>query len=333
MNKVFVIAEAGDNHNGDLNMALRLVDVAKKAGADAVKFQTFITENVISVNAKMADYQRKNLGIEESQYEMVKKLELSFDKFRIIKDYCDKLGIIFFTTPFDIDSLKFIVNDLRVPILKIPSGEITNYPYLVECAKSNLPIILSTGMCDYNDIDACLKVLYENGANKISLLHCTTEYPAPLSSVNLRAMIEMKKKYHCSIGYSDHTKGIEVSLYAVAMGAEIIEKHFTLDKNLPGPDHKASLEPKELEELVEGIRQLEIILGSGTKMLQEPEKKNIGIARKSIVAKRDIMKDEILSEDNITTKRPGNGISPMRWNEVLGSKASQNFIKDDLIVL
>lgn len=333
MNKTFIIAEAGDNHNGNIEMAFKLVDAAKQAGADAVKFQTFITENVISVNAKMAVYQQKNVGKTESQFDMVKKLELSFDQFLQIKKYCEKIGIMFFTTPFDIESLHFITSELKVRIIKIPSGEITNYPFLVECAKTNLPIIMSTGMCDFSEIDDCLKVLKENNAAEICILHCTTEYPAPLNSVNLKAMMAIKEKYNCKVGYSDHTEGIEVPQLAVAMGAEIIEKHFTLDKNLPGPDHKASLEPNELKAMVEAIRKVEIILGDGTKQPQESEIKNIPIARKSIVAKRDIARDEILTIENITTKRPGDGISPMKWNEVLGKPAIQNFKKDELIEL
>lgn len=333
MRKVFIIAEAGDNHNGDINLAYKLIDEAKNSGADAVKFQTFITEDIICKNAEMAEYQKANTGIEESQFDMVKKLELSFADFVKLRKYADKKGIRFLTTAFDLKSLKFIVDELKVDCLKIPSGEITNYPYLVECGKTKLPIILSTGMCELNEIKDAVKILKKNGAKDITILHCTTEYPAPLESVNLLAMNTLKEKFGCKVGYSDHTKGIDVPCYAVAMGAEVIEKHFTLDKNLPGPDHKASLEPSELKAMVDKIRELQVILGNGDKKPQEAEKKNISIARKSIVASCDIKAGEKFTTENLACKRPGDGISPMNWKKIIGKKAKRDFNKDEKIEL
>lgn len=330
--KVYIIAEAGVNHNGSLETALQLVDKAKEAGADCVKFQTFKTENLVSKNALKADYQIRNTEDRGSQYKMLKELELSDNDFFKIKKYCDNIGIEFMSTAFDLDSVDLLKN-IGCKLWKIPSGEITNYPYLVSIAKTKLPIILSTGMCTYEDIDACLDVLKYNGATDITILHCTTEYPAPLESVNLKAMIEISKRYNCSVGYSDHTQGIDVALYAVAMGATVIEKHFTLDKNLPGPDHKASLEPNELKALVSGIRKVETIIGDGNKTPQIAELQNLNVVRKSIVAKCKIIKGEILSEQNLTTKRPGNGLSPMLWNKVIGTKAVQDFDEDQLIYL
>lgn len=333
MRKVFIIAEAGDNHNGDINLAYKLIDEAKKSGADAVKFQTFVTEDIICKNAEMAEYQKANTGKEESQFDMVKKLELSFADFVKLRKYADKKGIQFLTTAFDLKSLKFIVEELKVDCLKIPSGEITNYPYLVECGKTKLPIILSTGMCKINEIKDAVKILKKNGAKDITILHCTTEYPAPLESVNLLAMNTLKEKFGCKVGYSDHTKGIDVPCYAVAMGAEVIEKHFTLDKNLPGPDHKASLEPSELKAMIDKIRELQVILGNGDKKPQDAEKKNISIARKSIVASCDIKAGEKFSTENLACKRPGDGISPMNWKKVIGKKAKRDFNKDEKIEL
>lgn len=331
MKKVFIIAEAGDNHNGDIDLAYKLIDIAKASGADAVKFQTFVTEEIIAENAEMAEYQKENVGTNETQFEMVKKLELSFSQFVELKNYCDEIGIKFLTTAFDIPSLHFIVNDLHVDMLKIPSGEITNYPYLVECAKTKLPIILSTGMCNVKEIEDCINVLKNNGTTDITLLHCTTEYPAPIDSVNLLAMKTLKKRFNTKVGYSDHTKGTKISEYAVAMGASIVEKHFTIDKNLPGPDHKASLDPQELKTLVENIRELEIVLGTGEKIAQSAEIKNIAIARKSIVAKRAIKKGEMFTDENLGCKRPGDGVSPMRWNEVIGTYAQKDYNKDEKI--
>lgn len=330
MEKVYIIAEAGDNHNGDFNTALKLVDVAKRAGADCVKFQTFVTEEIISKYAEMAEYQKKNTGKEEGQFEMVKRLELSFDEFRKIKEYCDRVGIQFLSTPFDLKSVDFL-NELGVPFFKIPSGEITNYPYLIKIAHTGKPVVMSTGMCEPDEILAAIKVLEKNGSGEITLLHCNTEYPTPLKDVNLYAMRTMKKMFGKKVGYSDHTKGIEVPVAAVALGACVIEKHFTLDKNMPGPDHKASLEPDELGRMVKNIRNIEIALGDGVKRVSESERKNIAIARKSIVARRNIQEGEILTEENLAVKRPGTGINPMQWMEVLGTRAVRDFKEDELI--
>ena len=330
MEKVYIIAEAGDNHNGDFNTALKLVDVAKRAGADCVKFQTFVTEEIISKYAEMAEYQKKNTGKEESQFEMVKRLELSFDEFRKIKEYCDRVGIQFLSTPFDLKSVDFL-NELGVPFFKIPSGEITNYPYLIKIAHTGKPVVMSTGMCEPDEILAAINVLEKNGSGEITLLHCNTEYPTPLKDVNLYAMRTMKKMFGKKAGYSDHTKGIEVPVAAVALGACVIEKHFTLDKNMPGPDHKASLEPDELGRMVKNIRNIVIALGDGVKRVSESERKNIAIARKSIVARRNIQEGEILTEENLAVKRPGTGINPMQWMEVLGTRAVRDFKEDELI--
>ena len=331
MSRTLIIAEAGVNHNGSIETAKKLVDVAYRCGADIVKFQTAKLDSLVSKNAQMADYQKKNLGVEESQKEMLSKLLLSFDDFIELAQYCKSVGILFLSTPFDIESIHFL-NDLQ-DIWKIPSGEITNYPYLVEIAKTRKKVILSTGMADMSEIEAAINVLKENGTTDITILHCTTEYPAPIEDVNLNTIQTLRDKFHCSVGYSDHTQGIEVDLAAVAMGAEVIEKHFTLDKSLPGPDHKASLEPDELKSMVDGIRKIELALGSGIKKPSPVEIKNRAVARKSVVAKRRIEKGETFSEENITTKRPGTGISPMHWNDILGKKAKRDFEEDDLIEL
>ncbi len=330
MDKVLIIAEAGVNHNGSLYNAKKLVDAAKAAGVDIVKFQTFDVDSMTSKNADMAEYQKENIGKVKSQKEMLLELTLSKDEFRSLSEYCIEQNIKFLSTPFDIDSIYFL-NELGCDIWKIPSGEITNYPYLVEIAKTGKPIILSTGMCELAEVEAALNLLKENGAGEVSLLHCTTEYPTPYEDVNLKAMQTLKDKFGLMVGYSDHTKGIEVPIAAVAMGATIIEKHFTLDKNMEGPDHKASLEPDELKAMVDSIRNIEKALGNGVKKPANSEIKNIAIARKSIVAKSDIAEGEIFTEDNITTKRPGNGISPMKWNDVLGTKAIRAFGEDELI--
>ena len=329
MSKTLIIAEIGVNHNGNVDTAKKMIEVAKECGADIVKFQTFNTDALTSKFAKMAEYQKKNIGEEKSQKDMLKSLALSYDDFRELADYCKKVGIMFLSTPFDIGSVHFL-NSLQ-DIWKIPSGEITNYPYLVEIAKTKKKIILSTGMCTMDEVEASLKVLKDNGATDITLLHCTTDYPAPLESVNLKAMLTLKEKFGYPVGYSDHTKGIEVSVAAVAMGAEVIEKHFTLDRNMPGPDHKASLEPNELKELVDAVRNVEKAIGDGNKKPTESELQNRNVARKSIVALKPIKKGELLSEDNLTTKRPGNGVSPMRWNEIIGTAASRDYEEDELI--
>ena len=329
MNRTLVIAEAGVNHNGSYEIACQLVDAAKDAGADYIKFQTFHSENLVSKNAKKADYQVETTG-EDTQLNMLKKLELSEQEFICLKDYCRKKEIRFLSTPFDFDSIRFL-NRLDIPFWKIPSGEVTNYPYLVALAKTGKPIVMSTGMCDLSDISNAIRVLKENGAGDISLLHCNTEYPTPYEDVNLRAVLTMKSEFGCEVGYSDHTQGIEIPIAAVAMGATIIEKHFTLDRNMDGPDHKASLEPDELKQMVTAIRNVENAMGSGVKTASKSERKNKVIARKSIIASRCIQKGEVFTELNITTKRPGNGISPMRWNEVLGQTAKRDFQEDELI--
>lgn len=329
MMSVYIIAEAGVNHNGSFELACKLVDEAKKAGVDCIKFQTFKSENLVSGNAQKAEYQKNTTG-EGSQIDMLKKLELSYEEFLKLKKYCDEKEICFLSTPFDMESIDFL-NSIDMPFWKIPSGEVTNLPYLTALAKTGKPVVMSTGMCDITEIEAAMKVLTDNGVKSIKLLHCNTEYPTPFEDVNLLAMNTMKNAFGVEVGYSDHTKGIEVPIAAVALGATIIEKHFTLDCNMEGPDHKASLEPDELAEMVLSIRHIEKALGTGEKKPSESEKKNITIARKSIVAKTYIKRGDIFSEDNITAKRPGNGISPMKWNEVIGMEASKDFQKDELI--
>ena len=326
-NKVFIIAEAGDNHNGSIDLAKKLIEVALEAKADAVKFQTFKTEEVISKMAKMAEYQKKNLGIEESQFDMVKKLELSFEDFEELKRYTEDKGLMFLSTPFDLESCDFL-NNLGLNIFKIPSGEITNLPYLRKINSFKKDVILSTGMAALDEIQAARDVLKDC---KVSLLHCTTEYPCPYDAVNMNAMLTMKEKFNLPVGYSDHTQGIEIPVMAAAMGAQIIEKHFTLDKNMEGPDHKASLEPDELKQMVKAIRNVEKAFGDGKKEPQPAEIKNIAIARKSIIAKCNIKKGEIFTEKNLTTKRPGNGISPMKWDEIIGTAATKDYLEDELI--
>lgn len=331
MGKTLIIAEAGVNHNGSLEMAKKLVDAAKACGADIVKFQTAKLDSLVSKSANMADYQKKNTGVEESQKEMLSKLLLDFDSFTELAAYCKEVGIKFLSTPFDIESIRFL-NDMQ-DIWKVPSGEITNYPYLVEIAKTKKKVILSTGMAEMDEIKAAIDVLTGNGTDDITILHCTTEYPAPIKDVNLNVMKTLKDAFGYPVGYSDHTQGIEVDLAAVALGAEVIEKHFTLDRNLPGPDHKASLEPDELKAMVDGIRKIEDALGTAEKKPSEVELKNRLVARKSIVAKTAIKKGDILNEENITTKRPGSGINPMKWNEVIGTAAVRDFEEDELIEL
>ncbi len=330
MDRVLIIAEAGVNHNGDVELAHKMIDEAKNAGADVVKFQTGIPEKVMSRFAKKAEYQEKTTGKDESQLEMVKKISLKYEDHAALKKHCQDIGIKFLSTPFDLDSISFL-DELGCDIWKIPSGEITNYPYLVKIAVTGKPIIMSTGMSTLDEVEAALAVLRDNGAGTISLLHCTTEYPAPFKDVNLRAMITLRERFGCKVGYSDHTPGIEIPVAAVALGAQIIEKHFTLDRNMEGPDHKASIEPAELSAMVNSIRNVELALGSGIKEPSESEIKNMAIARKSIIAARDIEKGELLSDENLTTKRPGNGISPMKWNEVIGTIAVRDFKEDELI--
>ena len=328
---VYIIAEAGVNHNGSFALACKLVDAAKEAGADCIKFQTFKSENLVSHSAKKAEYQIKTTG-DSSQQDMLKKLELSFDEFLDLKKYCENTGICFLSTPFDFDSIDFL-NSIDMPFWKIPSGEVTDLPYLLALAKTGKPVVMSTGMCTLQEIQDAIDVLQANGTKEIKLLHCNTEYPTPFEDVNLKAMQAMRDKFRMEVGYSDHTKGIEVPIAAVALGATIIEKHFTLERNMEGPDHKASLEPQELAEMVCCIRNIEKALGSGDKTPSPSEKKNIAVARKSIVAKTRIKMGDILTENNITVKRPGTGISPMKWFEVLGTKAVKDFDEDELIIL
>ncbi len=329
MSKVLIIAEAGVNHNGNFKLAKELIDKAKEAGADIVKFQTVKLSSLVSKYAEMANYQKENIGQTESQKEMLKKLLLPFENFTELYEYCKEVKIQFLSTPFDIESIHFL-NDM-VPFWKIPSGEVTNYPYLVEIAKTGKPVVMSTGMCEIYEIDNALEVLKANGTQEITLLHCNTQYPTPYKDVNLRAMEPLRKRYNVKVGYSDHTQGIEVPIAAVALGADVIEKHFTLDRNLPGPDHKASLEPHELSAMVKAIRNIEAALGNADKTVSDSERENIAIARKSIVAAKAIKKGELLSENNITTKRPGTGLSPMCWNSVIGTKAIRDFQEDEEI--
>lgn len=336
MSKTIIIAEAGVNHNGSLELAKQLVMKAHEAGVDYVKFQTFKSEKVVSKKAKKADYQIENTGKEEeSQLEMVKKLELSYADHQVLIDYCNELGIKFFSTAFDFDSIQYL-HSIHLGLWKIPSGEVTNYPFLKRIAQYNEKTILSTGMCDMEDVRVAVNALYKNGLSKenLILLHCNTEYPTPFEDVNLKAMDALRKEFGVEVGYSDHTKGIEVPIAAVALGATVIEKHFTLDRSLPGPDHKASLEPDELKAMVSAIRNIEkAVGGDGTKHVSESERKNIAIARKSIVAACDIKAGDVFTEENLTVKRPGSGVSPMRWEEVLGMKAVRDFNEDELIEL
>lgn len=331
--KVIIIAEAGVNHNGDMDLAKQLIDVASSAGADYVKFQTFKAEKLVQKKAGKAAYQIANTGNNDSQFDMLKKLELSEEDHEVLIDYCRQKNIQFLSTAFDIDSVDFLKG--KIAVYKIPSGEITNLPYLQKVARLKLPIILSTGMATMQEVKDTVEVLTQHGANKntITVLHCNTEYPTPMQDVNLQAMQSMQKELNVAIGYSDHTLGIEVPIAAVALGATVIEKHFTIDRNAEGPDHKASLEPEELKAMIKAIRNIEQALGNGIKTPSPSEQKNIVIARKSIVAGSFIHAGDIFTEENLTVKRPGSGISPMQWNKVLGKKANKNFEPDDLIEL
>lgn len=329
---VIIIAEIGVNHNGDVELAKNMIDIAKISGVDVVKFQTFKPELVMSRYAPKAQYQLENTGETESQLDMVKKLELTYNEFLDIANYCRQLGIQFASTPFDLDSIHFLDN-VEMPFWKIPSGEITNLPYLLEIGKTKKPVVLSTGMCSLDEIETAINILKKAGTTEITLLHCNTAYPTPYEDVNLNAMQTLKDVFNLPVGYSDHTPGIEVPVAAVAKGAVVIEKHFTLDKNMEGPDHKASLEPDELKQMVTAIRNIEKALGSSEKEPTASEIVNRDIARKSIVAKCDIKAGDIFTEENITVKRPGNGISPMKWFDVLGQKAVRDFIPDELIEL
>jgi N-acetylneuraminate synthase len=356
--RVFIIAEAGVNHNGSLDMALELINAATDAGADAIKFQTFKADKVVSRFASKAEYQTKNTGSTESQLEMVKKLELNEEQHIMLAEYCWKCGIEFMSSPFDLDSVDFLTNVVNVSRLKIPSGEITNGLMLLKIARTGKPIILSTGMSTLDEVETALGVLAFGFINsqqkpsvgafkeaysshegqsflkgKVSLLHCTTEYPAPFEEVNLKAIDTLRDKFGLPVGYSDHTRGIAVPIAAVARGAVIIEKHFTLDRNLPGPDHKASLEPNELKLMVSSIRQIELALGNGIKQPTASELKNMAVARKSLVAIKEIKKGELFTEDNIGAKRPGNGIPPVYYWDMLGKAAPRDFSIDEMVEL
>jgi N,N'-diacetyllegionaminate synthase len=330
--RIFIIAEAGVNHNGSLDLAKKLVDVAVNAGADAVKFQTFRADKLLSIQSPKADYQKKTTSVEESQYEMIKKLELDEGAHRELILHCKEKQIMFLSTPFDHDSIDML-NGLGMPIFKIPSGEITNLPYLRHLGRLGKEVVLSTGMADLGEIGDALDVLMQAGTFKeqITVLHATTEYPCPVDEVNLRAMQTIHATFEVKVGYSDHTQGIEMAIAAVAMGACVIEKHFTLDCTMDGPDHKASLEPAEFKALVVAIRNVSQALGDGIKKPSKSEVKNMLVARKSIVAAHPIKIGETFSTDNITVKRPGSGISPMHWDEILGKKAPRDFMNDELI--
>ena len=335
MKRTLIIAEAGVNHNGDLAKAKALIDKGAEAGVDYVKFQTFKAEKLVTKQAQRAAYQDKNTQNNDSQYEMLKKLELSQTIHQELIDYCKQKGVKFLSTGFDNEALAFL-SQLGVTIAKVPSGEITNLPYLRQVASLFPEVILSTGMATIAEIKDAVKVLTDEGISKekITILHCNTEYPTPMEDVNLKAMLHIQRELGVSIGYSDHTLGIEVPIAAVALGATVIEKHFTLDKTLPGPDHKASLEPDELTAMVSAIRNIEkAIGGSDLKEVSKSEEKNKPIARKSIVASTNIKKGDIFTPENLTVKRPGTGISPMQWDEVIGKEAKRDFQEDDLIEL
>lgn len=333
MNRTLIIAEAGVNHNGDIQLAKKLIDAAANAGVDYVKFQTFNSKKLVSKKAQKADYQKENTSkINESQLEMLQKLELTKEMHLELIQYCNLKKIKFLSTGFDLESIEFL-NQLNIDLFKVPSGEITNLPYLRKISGLGKPIIISTGMADMHEIKEALSVLTLEGVKSedITILHCNTEYPTPMCDVNLNAMNTIGETLGVAIGYSDHTLGIEIPIAAVAMGATVIEKHFTLDKSMDGPDHKASLEPNELKAMVTAIRNIEIALGHGIKEPSESEKKNKTIARKSIVAQCNIEKGAVLTKENITVKRPGNGISPMLWDTIIGTEASKNYKEDDLI--
>ena len=331
-NKTLIIAEAGVNHNGEIKLAKKLIDEASHSGADYIKFQTFKAETLVTKKAKKAEYQEKLTAGKESHYDMIKKLELNRDDhFELIR-YCKKKNIQFLSTGFSIDDIDFLLS-LNIPFIKIPSGEINNLPYLRHISQFHTPVILSTGMSTMSEVKNAVNLLTQDSLSKkdITVLHCNTEYPTPFSDVNLNAMISIKEELNVRVGYSDHTLGIEVSTAATALGASIIEKHFTLDRNLPGPDHAASLEPDELRLLIRSIRNIEKALGNGLKEPSHSEMKNISVVRKSIIAKRAIKKGELFSEKNLTVKRPGNGISPMKWDDFIGKVARESYEKDQLI--
>ena len=334
---VFIIAEAGVNHNGDVETAKRMIDAAVEAGADAIKFQTFKTEKLVCKSAPQAEYQKKNSsenGEEETQFTLLKKLEINQETHRELFDYCRQAGIVFISTPFDLESID-LLKSLGLELIKVPSGEITNYPYLKKVGETFEKVVLSTGMADLGEIEDALDILIESGVDRqnITVLHCNTEYPTPIQDVNLRAMLTIKSAFDVNIGYSDHTLGIEVSIAATALGAQVIEKHFTLDKNMEGPDHSASLEPDELMMLVRGIRNTEKSLGSPLKKPSVSEAKNKPVVRKSIIASQSIRKGDVFTEENLCVKRPGTGISPMNWDHVINQVARRDYFEDELIDL
>ncbi|CAH2211894.1 N-acetylneuraminate synthase [Tepidibacter aestuarii] len=330
MANVFIIAEAGVNHNGSLDIAKKLIDVAVEAKVDAVKFQSFKTEKLVSKNAQKAQYQKETTDFSENQFDMIKKLELDYEKHEDLVNYCKSKEIMFLSSPFDLESID-LLDSMGLEIFKIPSGEITNLPYLRKIGKLKKKVILSTGMATLGEIEQALNILKENGTYDITVLHCNTEYPTPIEDVNLKAMNTIKEAFKVEVGYSDHTLGIEAPIAAVALGAKVIEKHFTLDKNMKGPDHRASLNPQELKAMVRYIRNIEKAIGDGIKRPSKSELKNKDIARKSLVANCSIKKGEIFTEKNIQAKRPGKGISPMRWNEVIGKVANKDYKEDELI--
>lgn len=328
--KTYIIAEAGVNHNGNYKLAEQLIDAAVESGADCIKFQTFVPNRLVSKYVEKADYQKENTKVNETQLQMLEKLALKKEEFVKLSCYASLKGIDFCSTAFDEESIQF-VHKLKCKFWKIPSGEITNFPYLMKVSSFNEPIILSTGMSNLKEIKDAVNIIKQYSVAPLILLHCNTEYPTPFTEVNLMAMKQLEKEFQCPVGYSDHTNGIEIPIAAVALGASVIEKHFTLDRNMSGPDHQASLEPFELYKMISSIRNVELAMGNGEKILQKSEQKNINIVRKSIVAKKRILKGELLTKDNITTKRPGNGLSPMNWNSVIGTKAIRNFEEDELI--
>lgn len=329
---VFIIGEAGVNHNGDINLAKKLIDIAVEAKVDAVKFQTFKTEKIIGKFAKKAEYQNENTKNNESQYDMVKKLELSFDEFKELKEYCDKRNMMFISTPDDTDSVDFLA-DMEVPYIKIGSTEVTNLEYLKYIAQKNIPIILSTGMSTLGEVEKALDAIYSTGNNNVRLLHATTDYPTKEDDVNLKAMVTMREAFKVEVGYSDHTLGNEAAVAAVAMGAAIIEKHFTIDKNMEGPDHKASMEPAELKEFVKAIRKTEKLLGNGIKGPTDREKKIIKDVRRSIVAKNSLKKGTVLTKDMLEFKRPGTGLYPEFIEFIIGRTIKRDIEEDELIQL
>jgi len=331
-NKVKIIAEAGVNHNGDLQTAIELVRVASDCGADFVKFQTFTASEIASKFAGKAEYQKKNSGADESQLEMLRKLELSREDHFKLLEACKKYSIQFLSTAFDFKSIE-LLHEIGLTLWKIPSGEITNFPYIKKIGAFGANVILSSGMSNLGEIESAVSVLLDAGTKRenITVLHCSTEYPAAMDEVNLNAMNTIRNSFKVKVGYSDHTNGIEVSIAAVALGASVIEKHFTLDKNMPGPDHKASLSPAELKDMISAIRNVELAMGDGIKNAGVSESRNLHIARKSLVAKKPISKGDLFTEENLTVKRPGNGISPMKWNEIIGKYAQKDYLEDELI--